>query len=488
MPHSRYIVNGGSHSFTFDASAKDGSPISPSAGGSVIDDDNVGNVRHVSGEDYCLDVAEGGNLEVWTAPLSGGRHAVGLLNRSPSSAKISASWDVLGLSTGSKYDAMDAWSGDAVGTALDGTVEAQTASRALSLLILSPAKEEGKATSAKSDDEGRPSLSILDFGGKPNDSSFNNQQAIAKAMKQCDSTNGCTLTFPRLPGPAPNCPTPDCHGATTYLTSAINLTSHLKLVLPDGVQLRGTEDFKFNCGGSNASTCDDLDSPSWPVIPWYSYPAPDNLGGSATPAKQSFIRGYNLSDVEITGGGSVHAGGGWWWCVRMNAFVDPRTGRSGAAGAHSPQWCPQMVNSGAIPGLTLQAPHFLHLISSTNIVLDNITISSMPWLSPLPSFASRLTLRLLQHRPCGHCTSSTATELSSATPTSSTPTTAPSRHPTATALTSIPAGTSTSTTPSSTLAMTRCAARVELTIWAARSASPPATWSSSESRSGMATD
>lgn len=34
--------------------------------------DGVGNSNVVDGEKYCLDVALGGNLEVWTAPLIDG--------------------------------------------------------------------------------------------------------------------------------------------------------------------------------------------------------------------------------------------------------------------------------------------------------------------------------------------------------------------------------------------------------------------------------
>ena len=81
------------------------------------------------------------------------------------------------------------------------------------------------------------SLSILDFGGKP-EPGFNNQGAIAKAMRACDASNGCTLLFPGQTARGassavalvPSCPTPDCLGATTYLTSAINLTlgEHLR--------------------------------------------------------------------------------------------------------------------------------------------------------------------------------------------------------------------------------------------------------------------
>ena len=49
-----------------------GSTIKPVAGSTVHDDDSVGNSKAVDGEKYCLDVALGGNLEVWTAPLIDG--------------------------------------------------------------------------------------------------------------------------------------------------------------------------------------------------------------------------------------------------------------------------------------------------------------------------------------------------------------------------------------------------------------------------------
>ena len=247
------------------------------------------------------------------------------------------------------------------------------------------------------------SLSILDFGGKP-EPGFNNQEAIAKAMRACDASNGCTLLFPARPERSastavalvPSCPTPDCHGATTYLTSAINLTSHLRLVLPAGVQLRGTEDFKFNCGGTNASTCDDFDSRSWPTLPWSAYPSPDNLGGgTGKPVKQAFIRGFNLTNVTLTGGGTIHGGGGWWWCVRMNAATDARGNKLPGAisGPHAPKWCPAMVKAGKIPDLTLDAPHMLHIVSSSNILLDNITITTSPSWTLHFQYCSGVTVR-----------------------------------------------------------------------------------------------
>ena len=82
----------------------------------------------------------------------------------------------------------------------------------------------------------RVELSILSFGGKA-DGVFNNQAAIAKAMAACDTHGGCTLRFPigsaPVPTPAPYHPWGPPPLAV-YRTSAINLTSHLRLVLDEG--------------------------------------------------------------------------------------------------------------------------------------------------------------------------------------------------------------------------------------------------------------
>jgi polygalacturonase len=229
---------------------------------------------------------------------------------------------------------------------------------------------------------GGPSLSILDFGGKP-DGETNNQPAIVKAMHACAAAGGCTLLFPRgnasdqPQGPAPYHPW-GVPPLAVYRTGAINLTSHLRLVLEDGVQLRGTEDFVANCGGSNRSTCDDFDSP-WPVLPNPVYPSRQNSAGDdAGPVKQAFIRGYNLTDISIGGGGEIHGGGGWWWCVRMAAStMDPA--KHEITGAHAPRWCEAMVRAGLIPDLAkVQAPHMLHLIGCKNVLIENITISNSP--------------------------------------------------------------------------------------------------------------
>ena len=138
VPHSRYIVNAGASPFTFDPSLAQGSTLSPRKGVTVIDDDNIGHAKTAPGENFCLDVITASQLEVWVTPLTAGRHAVGLLNRSPVATTITASWTQLGLDPATVRDAHDAWTGKLVGKGLRGRVSAETAGRGLSLLILSP--------------------------------------------------------------------------------------------------------------------------------------------------------------------------------------------------------------------------------------------------------------------------------------------------------------------------------------------------------------
>ena len=67
-----------------------------------------------------------------------GRVAVGLFNRSPAAAVITANWADLGLSTAAEYDAVDVWSGESVGKQLRGSVSSHTEHHSLTLLVLTP--------------------------------------------------------------------------------------------------------------------------------------------------------------------------------------------------------------------------------------------------------------------------------------------------------------------------------------------------------------
>lgn len=120
--------------------------------------------------------------------------------------------------------------------------------------------------------------------------------------------------------------------------------------------------------------CCRLDSVSWPVLPWMAYPSPANIGGDQeTLAKQAFIRCYNCTDVELSGGGEIDGGGGWWWCARMSSAVPPQP-----AGGHAPKWCPAMIAAKKVPKLTLAAPHFMHFVESRRIKVSNLTLSNSP--------------------------------------------------------------------------------------------------------------
>ena len=72
---ARSHINNGEECLSFDpdADAAAGSTIALTSGVTIIDDDNVGNAKTVPGTGFCLDLTLGGNLEVWTAPLTGGR-------------------------------------------------------------------------------------------------------------------------------------------------------------------------------------------------------------------------------------------------------------------------------------------------------------------------------------------------------------------------------------------------------------------------------
>jgi hypothetical protein len=70
-----------------------------------------------------------------------GRVAVGLFNRSPAAAVITATWADLGLSATAEYDGVDVWSGESVGKQLRGSVSSHTEHHSLTLLILSPSSQ-----------------------------------------------------------------------------------------------------------------------------------------------------------------------------------------------------------------------------------------------------------------------------------------------------------------------------------------------------------
>ena len=77
-------------------------------------------------------------LEVWAAPLSGGRIAVVLFNRSPGDDEIVANWADIGAAPGAAYDVYDIWADSDRGS-FTNTYTAAVPARATAYLILTPA-------------------------------------------------------------------------------------------------------------------------------------------------------------------------------------------------------------------------------------------------------------------------------------------------------------------------------------------------------------
>ena len=208
---------------------------------------------------------------------------------------------------------------------------------------------------------------------------LNNQQAIRTAMAACDAAGGCSLTFPRVAGtgigeePYPYGGGPPT--TTTYYTSAWNVTSNLKVIIPSGVTVHGTESFAENCGGTNSSDCNSWDSPGWPVLPNYVYPSSCQDPSAGRGAKQAWLRGYNLTNLTFTGGGILNGGGPWWWCVRMLAAGQCKLPH---CGAHAPSWCARDVAAGHVPAFELDAPMLAQIIGSRDIVWENLLVMHSP--------------------------------------------------------------------------------------------------------------
>ena len=73
-------------------------------------------------------------------------------------------------------------------------------------------------------------------------------------------------------------------------------------------------------------------------------------GGGCGPVKRAWLHAWNVTDLEITGGGTLHGGGQYWWCARL----------PDAALARKPDWC-------AAANRTLRnmcPPRMIHLVES----------------------------------------------------------------------------------------------------------------------------
>jgi len=116
------------------ARTSQGSSFSP-ATDTVIDDDGIGKISMRPASDFCLDVSYAGNLEVWGGTLSGGRHVVAMLNRSPVVATFTAHWSDLGIPPGSRLAVRDVWQGTDSGIHV-GNYTAAVPAHGVTLLVL----------------------------------------------------------------------------------------------------------------------------------------------------------------------------------------------------------------------------------------------------------------------------------------------------------------------------------------------------------------
>ena len=101
----------------------------------LLDNDLVGNVT--AGGAFCLDLVTAGVLETWVAPLSGGRAAAALLNRSPGPDTLSVTAADLGWPPGSSFEVRDVWAAADRGT-FKGSYTATVEAAAVALLVLTP--------------------------------------------------------------------------------------------------------------------------------------------------------------------------------------------------------------------------------------------------------------------------------------------------------------------------------------------------------------
>ena len=138
-PSTRYIQGfgwgGTSFSWTLDLTTPSTTIMAVDHTG-IIDDDLVGHVT--AGGDFCLELVTGGMLEVWSGPLSGGRIAVALFNRSPGDDTIALRWADVGLAPGAAVTVRSIWDAADLGQKT-GDFSLPVAAHATKYLVLSPA-------------------------------------------------------------------------------------------------------------------------------------------------------------------------------------------------------------------------------------------------------------------------------------------------------------------------------------------------------------
>jgi hypothetical protein len=103
----------------------------------IRDDDKVGGVT--VGGDYCLDVVQDTDTEVWVGPLADSKWAVALLNRDPTTvATITVDFSSINATAGSSFAVRDIWEAKDVGV-FKSSYTATVEPYAVAYVILTPA-------------------------------------------------------------------------------------------------------------------------------------------------------------------------------------------------------------------------------------------------------------------------------------------------------------------------------------------------------------
>ena len=102
----------------------------------IRDDDKAGGVKF--GGDFCLDLAQDADAEVWAGPLADKKWAVALLNRHPTdNATITVDFTMFNMTASSSFAVKDVWLGAEAGTK-KGSITMSVAPQAVSYLLLTP--------------------------------------------------------------------------------------------------------------------------------------------------------------------------------------------------------------------------------------------------------------------------------------------------------------------------------------------------------------
>jgi hypothetical protein len=138
LPHTRWLQTNRGGNWVGNLSAAEGmagAVFSPA--GPVIDNDGVGGVGTRPGAGFCLDLANGGNVETWVGPLEGGAAVAAVLNRSPLPQAATVSFAEAGVvGNTSRVGVRSAW-GEA-GTNRGGSYTCEVPARGAALLIFEP--------------------------------------------------------------------------------------------------------------------------------------------------------------------------------------------------------------------------------------------------------------------------------------------------------------------------------------------------------------